>query len=281
LRCIIIRIITDSTSDLSPDLVEHYDIEIVPLTVILRDKQYKDGQEIETQQLFDFVSSFGELPKTSAASVAEFSQVFQGTDEVIFISISSRLSANFQNASLAARELDPRRIQVIDSLNLSTGAGLLALKAAELRYFGKSAVDITSELKQHIPLVRSSFVIDTLEYLHLGGRCSAMTNVVGSMLKIHPVIEVKPDGTLAVKEKIRGSRSKALQAMLENFTLDSQAIDLHRIFITHTGCPLDAAWLKKELRSIVKAEEICITTAGAVIASHCGPNTIGILYLLK
>jgi DegV family protein with EDD domain len=276
-----IRIITDSTSDLSPELIKRFDIEIVPLTVILKDQQFKDGQDIQTQQLFDFVQNYGELPKTSAISVAEIGKVFRGTDEIVYVSISSKLSASFANATLAARELGLPRIHLIDSLTLSTGIGLLALKAAELRNAGKSATEIVAAVRAAIPLVRASFTIDTLEYLYLGGRCSAATNLAGSALHIRPVIEVKPDGTLGVKKKVRGSRAKALQSLLDSFDHQRIDIDFHRIFITHTGCDEDATFLESELRKICRPEEICITTAGAVVASHCGPNTIGILYMLK
>jgi DegV family protein with EDD domain len=276
-----IRIITDSTSDLGSDLIRRHRIEIVPLTVILKEKQYKDGQDIQTQQLFDYVKQYGELPKTSAVSVAEFIKAFQGSDEIIYIGISSQLSASFHNAELAVREMESKNIHLVDSLNLSTGIGLLVLKAAELRDVGKSAAEITESVQTAITTVRSSFVVDTLEYLYLGGRCSAITNLAGSVLQIRPVIEVRSDGTLGVKEKVRGSRARALQSMVAAYKCDIQLIDLHRVFITHTGCLEDAAWLEAELRKISQPEEICITTAGAVIASHCGPNTIGILYLLK
>ncbi len=129
--------------------------------------------------------------------------------------------------------------------------------------------------------MRSSFIVDTLEYLYLGGRCSAVTNLAGSVLHIRPVIAVKPDGTLGVKAKVRGSRRKALQSMLDSYDHDRIDIDYHRVFITHTGCDDDAAFLETEIRKMSHPEELCITTAGAVVASHCGPNTIGILYMLK
>lgn len=276
-----IRIITDSTADLGIDLAKRFNIEIVPLTVILGDQQFKDGQDIQTGQLFDYVTSHGELPKTSAISVAEISNVFRGTDEIVYVSISSKLSASFSNATLAAKELGLPRIHLVDSLNLSTGTGLLAIRAAELRDEGKSATEIAVTLRKDTARVRSSFTVDTLEYLYLGGRCSAVTNLAGSVLHIRPVIAVKPDGTLGVKAKVRGSRAKALQSIIDSYDHDRIDIDYHRVFITHTGCDDDAAFLETEIRKLSHPEEICITTAGAVIASHCGPNTIGILYMLK
>jgi DegV family protein with EDD domain len=276
-----IRIVTDSTSDLSQELIRRHNLEIVPLTVILNEKQFKDGQDIQTDRLFEYVRLFDELPKTSAASLVDFKTVFEKPGEIIYVGISSELSASFQNATLASQELDDHRIHLVNSLNLSTGIGLLALKAAELRDAGKSATEIADLLRADVSKVRTSFVIDMLEYLYLGGRCSAMTNIVGSVLQIRPVIEVRRDGTLGVKEKIRGSRSKALQSLLDGFARDLPRIDLHRIFITHTGCDADAKYIEAGIRKLCEPQEICITLAGAVIASHCGPNTIGILYLLK
>jgi len=276
-----IRIITDSTADLGIDLAKRFDIEVIPLTVILGDQQFKDGQDIQTPALFSYVQTNGVLPKTSAISVAEFETVFRGTDEIVYVGISSKLSASFANASLAARELGLPRFHLVDSLNLSTGIGLLAIRAAELRDEGKSANEIGAMLRHDVSRVRSSFTLDTLQYLYLGGRCSAVTNLAGSVLHIRPVIEVKRDGTLGVKDKVRGSRARALQSLLDSFDHARIEIDYHRIFITHTGCVEDAAFLETELRKISHPEEIHITTAGAVIASHCGPGTIGILYMLK
>jgi DegV family protein with EDD domain len=276
-----IRIITDSTADIGIDLAKRFDIEVVPLTVILGDRQFKDGQDIQTPELFAYVQTNGMLPKTSAISVAEFETVFRGSDEVVYVGISSKLSASFANATLAARELGLHRFHLVDSLNLSTGVGLLVIRAAELRDEGKSATEIGAILRHDVARVRCSFALDTLQYMYLGGRCSAVTNLAGSVLHIRPVIEVKPDGTLGVKDKVRGSRSKALQSMLDSFDHERIDIDYHRVFITHTGCDDDAAFLETEIRKMSHPEEICITTAGAVIASHCGPNTIGILYMLK
>jgi DegV family protein with EDD domain len=276
-----IRIITDSTSDLGIDLAKRFDVEVIPLTVILGDQQFLDGQDIQTEQLFGYVKVNNQLPKTSALSVGEIGTVFRGTDEIVYISVSSQLSASFANATLAAREMGLPRIHLVDSLNLSTGLGLLVLRASELRNAGKSATEIGVILRHDVARVRSSFTVDTLEYLYLGGRCSAITKLAGSTLHIRPVIEVKPDGSLGVKAKIRGSRAKALQYLLDSFDHERIDIDYHRIFITHTDCVDDAAFLETEIRKMCHPEEICITTAGAVVASHCGPKTIGILYMLK
>jgi DegV family protein with EDD domain len=199
---------------------------------------------------------------------------------MIFIGIGSKLSGTMQSAYLAKAELPERRIYPIDSQNLSSGIGLLVLKAAELRNEGIPIEKIVKEIEITVPKVRTAFIIDTLDYLYKGGRCSALSNFIGSMLRIRPVIAVR-DGALGVKDKIGGSRKKALDSLLVDFKKNLPQIDLHRVFVTHTGCDDDAIYLKTGLMEIAPIEEIDITYAGATISSHCGPNTIGILYILK
>lgn len=276
-----IKIIADSCCDLSPELIKKYDIEIIPLNVLVNGHNYLDGLELSPEQLFEAVKTSGELPKTSAPSIAAFAQVFEKYPEFIYISISSKLSASYQSASIALESLPGVKGVLTDSLNLSTGIGLLVLKAAELAQNGKSLDEIAATLEALIPSVNSSFVIDTLDYLYMGGRCSSMEHVIGSILKIRPVIEVRKDGTLGVREKVSGSRKKGLNALLEHFAKHKDAIDPSRVFITHTVCPEDALYLRSEIEKILPIKEICITDAGATIASHCGPNTIGILFLTK
>jgi DegV family protein with EDD domain len=211
--------------------------------------------------------------------VADFVEFFTGRDEIVFIGISEKLSATLQSASLAVEELKEQKIFVVDSKNLSTGIGLLALKAADLRDKGLDAEKIAAELKGMTDRVRTSFVIDTMEYLYKGGRCSGLQALAGSLLQIRPIITVQEDGTLGVKHKIRGTRGKALNTMLEDFKADLPGVDLQRVFVTHTNCPEDANFLVEELQKLAPIEKILITTAGATIASHCGPKTIGILYM--
>jgi DegV family protein with EDD domain len=276
-----VKIIADSCCDLSPDLIKRYNIEIIPLSVLVNNRNYLDGVELTPEQLFEAVKASGELPKTSAPSVAAFVKAFEKYPELIYISISSKLSASYQSAAIALESLPHVKGVLIDSLNLSTGIGLLVLKAAELAQQGKSLEEITSSVEALIPTVNSSFVIDTLDYLYMGGRCSSMEHVIGSILKIRPVIEVRKDGTLAVREKVSGSRKKGLNALIENFAKHKESIDPSCVFVTHTVCLDDALYLKSELEKILKIKEICITDAGATIASHCGPNTIGILFLTR
>jgi DegV family protein with EDD domain len=200
---------------------------------------------------------------------------------MIYLGIGSNLSASYQSSLLALEGSDPAKKVAIDSCNLSTGIGLLVLKAAERNRQNYSLQQIADEIRLAIPKVHTSFVIDTLDYLYKGGRCSAVELLMASLLKIRPVIEVCPDGTLGVKEKLGGSRKKALLSMVDEVQSLKNNVDPKRVFITHCACPEDAVFLHSELEKLHIFDEILITEAGSTIASHCGPKTIGILYLLK
>jgi DegV family protein with EDD domain len=275
------HIITDSTADLGTDLAVQYQVRVIPLCVYMNEQTYRDGVDITVQDLFHSVETTGRLPKTSAPSVADFQEHFCQPGESVYIGLSSQLSATVQNALLAQQSCDSGKVYVIDSLNLSTGIGLLALKAADLRDLGLPAAEIYQQVSRLVPNVRTSFIIETLDYLYKGGRCSAVQNLMGSLLHIRPVIAVRPDGTLGLKGRTRGARLKALQFMLGEFRDNLAQIDLERVFITHTGCQADAEYLCGELLKIAPIQQVYITTAGCVVSSHCGPGTIGILYLLK
>ena len=275
------RIITDSTADLDRILTDLYNIEVLPLTVTMGDRQYKDGLEIETQQIFDYVKAFGEIPVTSPVSVADFVNAFEGDEEIVYICISSKLSACFQNATQAAEQVGRNRIHIIDSHSMTTSTGVLALRAAEMRDLGVSAVEIEETLTALVPKIRIAVLLDTLDYVRKGGRCSAVTAIVGNILKIRPILEARPDGTIGIRERINGPRSKALMALVDGFKRDLAKIDLRRMFITHTGCPQDVHWVKSELLRASNPEEIHVNIAGAVVSSHTGPNGIAIIYQLK
>jgi DegV family protein with EDD domain len=276
-----VNILTDSTCDLGKDLAARYNIQVIPLYVIMGEQTYADGVDIQIWDLFKSVQQTAKLPKTSAPSVPDFQKFFDRPGESIYIGISSQLSATVQNASLAKESFEEGRVYVIDSRNLSTGIGLLAIKAAELRDQGLPAAEITRQITDMLPRVKTSFIIDTMEYVYKGGRCTAIQSLVGSLLSIRPILEVRPDGSLGVKAKTRGTRAKGLKTLLDDFVENLPQIDLQRIFVTHSGCDQDAEMLKKELLKLAPIQEVLITYAGSVIASHCGPDTIGILYRLK
>jgi len=277
-----VNIVTDSTSDLGKDTYRSFQLTVIPLLVTIGGKDYRDGLDIDQKGLFDLVKKYGELPTTATPSVAEFTKIFDRSGESIFIGISSKLSATIQNAQLAADTFSDGKVTVIDSLNLSTGVGLLALRAAELRDQGLPTSEIARRISQDRAKVRSSFAIETMEYLYKGGRCTAIQAIAGSVLKIHPIIEVRNDGTLGVKSKARGNLQKAHQMLLDDFEAHLPELDRKRVFVTHTcDDQVSVQFLVEEVRRLASPEEVCVTSAGSVISSHCGPGTAGILYFVK
>ncbi len=280
-----IKIITDSTCDLMEAEIQKYDIEVVPLLVSFGNQTYQDRIEINSKQLYSLVDKFGELPKTAARNPEYFIHVFQKyVDEgydVLAIMLSSHLSSTFQSAYLAATEFDSERVKVVDSKNLSSGIGLVLLKAAKYRDEGKSLAEIVELLENKIvPNVRAQFVVESLTYLHKGGRCSSTAHFFGKMLHIHPEIIVR-DGKMSVYRKPRGKMIKAYDELLEMIKGDLPNVDLDCVMITHSLAPVGEHYLYTELSRLVPKESIMITEAGCVISSHCGKGTIGILYILK
>ena len=277
-----VNIITDSTSDLGTDIAAEFKLSIIPLSVTIGGDVYYDVVNIHQKDLFALVKKHAELPKTAAPSVGEFSKAFDRPGESVFVGISSKLSATIQNARLAVEMLPAGKVRVVDSLNLSTGVGLLALRAAELRERGFSAEQIEKELIVLAGKVRTSFVIETMDYLYKGGRCTALQAIAGSMLKIHPIIEVRQDGTLGVKEKARGTLQKGLQKILDDFESHLKELDRGRVFVTTTSDnEADIQFLVEGVKRIAAPEDVRVTRAGSVISSHCGPGTSGILYFVK
>jgi DegV family protein with EDD domain len=277
-----VTIVTDSTCDLGSSIATEFKLEVVPLIVTIAGKEYKDGVDLSQPDLFSLVQKTGELPKTAAPAVGEFSRVFDHPGEIVYIGISSKLSATVQNARLAAESFPEGKVRVIDSMNLSTGIGLQVLRAAELRDRGCSADEIEREILASIPKVSTSFVIDTMEFLYKGGRCTALQMFAGSVLKIHPIIEVQKDGALGVKEKARGTLRKGYQMMLDDFEAHLPGLDRRRVFVTHTcDDPDDVQFLVDGVKRLADPQDVRVTRAGSVISSHCGPNTAGILYFLN
>ena len=276
-----VQIVTDSTADLSHEIADRANVKMIPLSVIIGGNTYHDGEDIDQSKLFELIKQTGELPTTAAPSLGEFHKMFDVPEDSVFIGISSKLSSTVQDAVLSAQEFPEGKVRAIDSLNLSTGIGLLALAAADLRDQGLSAVEIEAEIKRRLPKTRMSFMIATMEFLYKGGRCSAMENIFGTMLKIHPIIEMQPDGSLGVKDKAYGSRKKSMQLLLTDFEKHLDELDPRRVFVTHTSPDEDAEYLREEIIKLAAPEEVLITRAGSVVSSHCGPGTIGILYMVK
>ncbi|ULO05971.1 DegV family protein [Paenibacillus sp. 19GGS1-52] len=279
-----VKIFSDSTSDLPQGWKETYDIGIVPLYVIFAEETYKDGVDITPEEIYHRVAVSGSLPKTAAPSPADFMAAFkpviESGDDIVYISLSSALSSTYQNALLAAREYPAGRIQVIDSKTVCGGIALLIMKAVRAASKGHSAVEIAEMLKQTRELVETEFVIDTLDYLYMGGRCSGMQNFIGSLLKIRPVLKMV-DGSIVPVGKVRGKKEKAVEQMLQNALANINRMDKELLIIAHTLAEEEAQYLQTALWEMTGVEEIAVIHAGCVIGSHCGPHTVGLMYILE
>lgn len=279
-----VKIITDSTSDLTNELLEKYDIEKLPLYIHLGEAEYRDGENITVEELYKWSDENETTPKTAAPSIDDVIKVFepykeQGTDVVIF-AVSEDMSATANVMRLAAEALEyENHVFVINSQNLSTGIGLMVIEAAIMAKSGASAEEIVKRVDELKPLVRASFVVDTLTYLHRGGRCSATAALVGGMLKLKPRIHVE-NGKMDAGKKYRGKIDKVILQYVKEMEEDLKSAKNDRVFITHSGCAEETINLVKEyLESLDYFKEILITRAGAVISSHCGPGTLGVLFI--
>jgi len=280
-----IRIVADSTCDLSKELLHQYDISIIPLNIILDTKSYLDGVEITPDEIYVWADKNNTTPKTAAPELGyaiDFLRpMVEAGDDIIFIGISEDMSVTCNTIRLAAEELSYNKLRVINSKNLSTGIGLQVLRAAEYAREGKDADWIVDKINADRDKVNASFVIDTLTYLHRGGRCNAVTALIGNVLKLKPMIAVK-DGKMGVAKKYRGKQQMVVRSYARDMEEQLLNADPNRVFITHSGIDKE---IEQETYEYVKSlnyfKEILITRAGGVISSHCGPNTLGILYYEK
>ena len=278
-----IRISSDSTCDLSPELVEQYNINIVPLSVSKDGVFYKDGLEITPLDIFAHVRSGGGVCSTAAVNVDEYQNIFESLrrdcDAVIHFTISADMSSCYQNACLAAQELTG--VYVIDAENLSTGIGQLVLEAAVMAREGAEPGEIVEKINAMKKKLDVSFILDTLEYLVKGGRCSSLAALGANLLSLKPCIEVA-DGKMRVGKKYRGSLEKCLEKYIRERLADVDSLDLHRIFITHSNMDQDTVdRIQAVVESCAPFEEILQTKAGCTISCHCGPNCLGILFFRK
>ncbi|MDD3171686.1 MAG: DegV family protein [Bacilli bacterium] len=277
-------ILTDCTSDLNKELYEKNNIVVLPLYVTIGGKTYSDGVDITTEEIYQKVAEFGELPRSSAIGPVvfeeEFKKLLKEYDEIIYMGIGSGFSGTYNNAVLASQEVDPKKIFIVDSGNLSSGIGLLVLKAAKFRSEGFDGIAIKQKLEEIVPMIRTQFAIDTLEYLHKGGRCTGTAKIFGTLLKMKPIIKVE-NGAMKVAKKPMGKFSRALGVILDYVRHDLDNIDPEFVMVTHSLNEEDATFLKKELAKMNKFENIYDTNASGVISTHCGPKTIGILYILE
>lgn len=280
-----VRIVADSTCDLNKAILEKYEISIIPLCIIMDDRSYYDGEEITPEEIFEWADSNNTTPKTAATTfdrAVEIMKPFMDAgEEIIFFGISSSMSNTCNVIRIVGDKLNYDKLYIIDSQSLSTGIGLQVVKAAQLAEEGKSAKDIVSIIESKRADVRASFVVDTLTYLERGGRCNAVTALLGNALKLHPVIYVE-NGEMQVGKKYRGNLEASLTKYAKDLKAELLKADPSRVFITHSGCDAHVvAEVRECVKNLAYFDEIIETKAGGVISSHCGPRTLGILYYEK
>lgn len=279
-----VRIISDSTCDLSEELIQKYDVMVVPLHVMLGDEEYRDGINITPDEIYEWSDTNKATPKTSAPSITDVMDVMQicGEDEsdIICFSISEQMSTCANVMRMAATEMGIEdKVSVIDSASLSTGVGLLVIEAAIMAKQGRTLSEIVDHIEAIKPQVRASFVVDTLTYLYRGGRCGGLTALAGGALKIHPQIVVE-DGAMRPEKKYRGKLSNVILSYVQDMESQLRNARRDRVFITHSGCDADIIDnVYQHLDNLNIFDEILITRAGSVISSHCGPGTLGVLFI--
>lgn len=276
-----VKFTADSTCDLNAALIKELDIEIMNFFVSLGDKTYRDGINVFPETIYDFVAEHKILPKTAAPSPEDYRQLFSKYTEtygaVIHFNISSHMSAANQNARIAMQDF--KNVYVIDSQSLSTGTSLLMLKASDMHKQGKGGQEIADKINALAPKVQASFVVDTLEYLHKGGRCSGLARLGATILKLHPMLLVK-GGEITVHKKLRGKIGEVYCDYAQILKNEFPSPDLKNAFITHSGCSketIDA--FRKKVNGLYKFENIYETLAGSTITSHCGKGTLGLLFI--
>lgn len=277
-----VKILADSTCDLSPELIAQYGIGIIPLYVHLGEEEFRDGVDITPEQLYKWSDEHNTTPKTAAPGIEDIEALLdkEGSDEYVIFTISSSMSSSYTNCTLAADDLEiTDRVFVIDSQNLSTGIALLVLKAAQMAAQGRSGSEIAQEIGKIRGKVRASFVIDTLTYLYRGGRCSGLSAFFGSALRLHPRIAVA-EGAMHPEKKYRGRSSKFVLEYVRDMEQDLKAAQPDRVFIAHSGCDRQIVEsVRSYLEGLHHFDEILETRAGAVVSSHCGPGTLGVLFI--
>lgn len=278
-----IKITCDSTADLSPELYEKYDIDTVPLYIILDNETYKDSVDIQPDDIFAFVDQTGKLPKTAAGSIQDYTELFNRYanefDAVIHFNIGEKFSSSHQNAYIASQNFE--NVYVVNSDNLSTGTGHQVLDAVQWTEEGLAPEEIVKRINSNKAKYETSFVIDTLEYLRKGGRCTPLQAIGANLLSIKPTIEVI-NGEMDVGKKYRGKLNKVLQKYVSDRLEGRDDIKTDRIFITHSGCSEETINIVKDtILQYQTFDEMIVTRASCTITCHCGPNTLGILFRTK
>ena len=279
-----VKVISDSTCDLSKELLEKYEVSILPLHIILGQDEFLDGKNITPDEIYSWADENNTTPKTSAPSITDAIELMepyiQKGEELVCFSISGSMSSSAQVMRMAAEELEAEdKVYVIDSANLSTGIGLLVIEAAIMAKEGKNAAEIAAKIEEWKPKVRASFVVDTLVYLHRGGRCSGLSALLGGALKLHPEIVVE-DGAMHPAKKYRGKMKNVVLCYVKDLGESVKRAKKDRVCNTHSGCESEIVEAVREyLESLGVFDEIHETRAGGVISSHCGPGTLGVLFI--
>lgn len=277
-----IRLVADSTCDLSPELIEQANLSVIPLCIVMDDISFYDGVDVTPDRIYQWADANKTTPKTAAASFDYAEKVLRpfmdAGDEIIYFGISEKMSTTCNVIRMIGTDAEYDKLHVVDSMNLSTGIGLQILYAAHLVKEGLTASEIVEMVSERRNLVRSSFVVETLTYLARGGRCSAVTALLGNALSLKPEIVVE-DGAMKVSKKYRGKQGSVILKYAKDLEADLLKADPTCVFITHSGCDqavIDA--VKAYLSELNYFENIYVTRAGGVISSHCGPGTLGVLF---
>lgn len=278
-----LAITADSVIDVTPAILEKYDIKIVPLGILLGDEDYLDDGSVTPEKIFSFVKETKVLPKTSAANCEAYKNYFQnvldsGYDAVIHFSLSKQMSASHQNAVTASESFDGK-VRVIDSASLSTGVALQAIYAREISLEETDLDVIVEKIKKRTPYVQASFIVEKLDYLHKGGRCSSTAFLVGKAVGIRPQIVVKNGKMVSGKKYIGRNMPALIKKYCKDTLLEFNTPDKKRCFITYSSASQEMVDAAREIVSAVGFEEVLETKAGATICSHCGEHTLGILYI--
>lgn len=277
-----IAITSETSCDLTPELREKYDVKVVPHGVLLGEDTYFDGV-ITTQEILDFVKKTGVLPRTNAVNEYQyeefFTEILKDYDAIIHISMGSNISSCYQSAVKTVENMGANNIYVIDTLSLCTGMGLQVMYARELADAGYSPEEIVELVTARVPNVHVSFVVDDLEYLYKGGRCSSAARFIGGLLNIKPQIVLKPSGLVPGK-KFMGKIDAVITKLVEQALTDYPNIDKKHVFVSH--CVATPSMIQAAIDVLVKhgvpRENILVAPTGATITSHCGPGTLGVLY---
>ncbi|WP_338540647.1 DegV family protein [Paenibacillus tundrae] len=279
-----VRIFADSISDIPQEWIMKYNIGIVPLYIVFENQSFLDRIEIDTHEMYKRVAESGKLPKTAAPSPADFNRIFspaiENGEDVLFISMSSELSSTYQNSIIAAREFPAGRITVVDSLNVSAGTAMIVLLAIRAAAEGQSALSISEKIHKLRDEVQLNVLVNGLDYLHKGGRVNNLQHLVGSILRIRPILYVR-QGRVFSGVKYRGNKERVLRKLLDNILSQIHRIDHDQIIIAHTLEAESAEWIRNLILEETCIRDVYIIEGGCAICSHSGPHSLAISFIMK